>query len=106
MRYELQEYIEDGKSPFARWFNKLAPTTAARIDKYLRRMEQGNFGASKPVGGGVIELCIDYGPGYRVYYGRDGRELVILVAGGTKRTQSADIGKAKARWQRYKKEKR
>ena len=78
--------------------------TAARIDKYLRRMEQGNFGDSKPVGGGVQELRIDYGPGYRVYYGRDGGRLVILLAGGSKRSQEKDITEAKSRWSKYKKE--
>jgi len=76
MRYELREYVDGEKSPFARWFNKLAPATAARIDKYLRRMAQGNLGDSKSVGGGVQELRIDYGPGYRVYYGRDGERLI------------------------------
>ena len=57
MRHELREYVEDGVSPFARWFNRLAPATAARIDKYLRRMGQGNFGDSKSVGGGGTNLA-------------------------------------------------
>jgi putative addiction module killer protein len=104
MKYELREYVDGGKSPFAKWFNKLAPMTAARIDKYLRRMAQGNFGDSKPVGGGVLELRIDYGPGYRVYYGRDGERLVVLLAGGSKRSQAKDIAESKARWSHYKKE--
>lgn len=104
MKYELREYVDGARLPFARWFNKLAPVTAARIDKYLRRMEQGNLGDSKSVGSGVQELRIDYGPGYRVYYGRDGERLVILLAGGSKRSQAKDIAEAKARWSRYKKE--
>jgi putative addiction module killer protein len=104
MTYELREYIDGDRSPVARWFDTLAPVTAARIDKYLRRMEQGNLGDSKSVGGGVQELRIDYGPGYRVYYGRDGECLVILLAGGSKRSQANDITEAKARWSRYKKE--
>jgi putative addiction module killer protein len=104
MEYELREYIEDGKSPFAKWFIRLNPVTAARIDKYLRRMAQGNFGDSKSVGSGVQELRIDYGPGFRVYYGRDGECLVILLGGGSKRSQAKDIAEAKARWMRYKKE--
>lgn len=102
MTYKLREYVEDGRSPFARWFNKLAPVAAARIDKHLRRLAQGNFGNSKPVGSGVLELRIDYGPGYRVYYGRDGERLIILLAGGSKRAQAKDIAAAKARWLRYK----
>jgi putative addiction module killer protein len=101
MEYELQEYLEDGKSPFAKWFNKLAPVTAARIDKYLRRMEQGNFGDSRSVGEGVQELKIDYGPGYRVYYGRQGEKLIILLGGGDKGDQSRRIAEAKKRWKRY-----
>lgn len=103
MKCDVREYLEDGKSPFAKWFNKLAPVVAARIDRYLRRMEQGNFGDSKSVGGGVQELRIDYGPGYRVYYGRDGEKLIILLAGGGKRSQSRDIAEAKRLWELYKK---
>ena len=101
MKYELHEYIENGKSPFARWFNKLNPVTAARLDKYLRRMEQGNMGDSKPVGEGVQELRVDYGPGYRVYYGRDGGYVIILLIGGSKRSQSWDILEAKRCWRNY-----
>ena len=104
IRYELREYLDEGKSPFARWFNRLPPVAAARIDKYLRRMEQGNLGDSKSVGGGVHELRIDCGPGYCVYYGRDGDRLIILLAGGSKRAQIRDIDEAKRRWGQYKKE--
>ena len=70
MKLELREYIEDGRSPFARWFAKLPPANAARLDRYLRRMAHGNLGDSKSVGGGVNELRVNYGPGYRIYYGR------------------------------------
>lgn len=65
-------------------------------------MEQGNLGDSKSLGGGVQELRVDYGPGYRVYYGKDGDRLIILLAGGTKRSQSRDIQEAKRRWTNYK----
>ena len=106
MTYELREYLELGKSPFAAWFGKLDAVTAARVDKYLRRMEQGNLGDSKSLGGGLRELRIDYGPGYRVYYGRDGVTLIILLGGGSKRSQPQDIAVARERWHRYKKEKR
>ena len=70
VEYEIREYVEDGVSPFAEWFGKLDAAAAARVDRYVRRMEFGNFGDSKSVGGGVRELRISFGPGYRVYYGR------------------------------------
>jgi len=105
MVYEVREYVEGNRSHFGQWFDDLDPVTAARVDRYIRRMEAGNFGASKPVGGGVFELPMDFGPGYRAYYARDGKVLVILLAGGDKRRQRADIAAAIERWQRYKKAK-
>lgn len=69
-------------------------------------MEQGNFAAAKSVGSGVSELRLDFGPGYRVYFGRDGERLVILLGGGSKKRQQADIATAHALWIEYKKRKR
>lgn len=69
-------------------------------------MKLGNFGDVKPAGDGVSERRIDYGPGYRLYFGRDGQRLVILSAGGTKRRQQRDIDQAKAGWSEYKRRKR
>jgi putative addiction module killer protein len=103
MTCRVVEYIEAGRSPFAEWFDALDAMTAARVDRYIRRMEAGNFGAAKALGGGLHELRLDFGPGYRVYYGRDGDTLVILLGGGDKRRQSADIAAARERWQRYRK---
>ncbi|HNX36706.1 MAG TPA: type II toxin-antitoxin system RelE/ParE family toxin [Kiritimatiellia bacterium] len=100
--YEIKEFAENGSSPFADWFNGLDAVTAARVDRFIRRMEAGNFGAAKPLREGVSELRMDFGPGYRVYYGLDGKTLVILLGGGSKRRQSADIEAAIARWKRYK----
>jgi putative addiction module killer protein len=77
---------------FARWLANLRDGRArARINARVRRLSIGNLGDAKSVGGGVLELRIDYGPGYRVYFVRRGEALVILVAGGDKRTQSRDI---------------
>jgi putative addiction module killer protein len=103
MVYEVREYLDDGRSLFGEWFDRLDPSTAARVDRYIRRMEAGNFGAAKAVGAGVCELRLDFGPGYRVYYGMDGRTLVILLGGGDKRRQTADIAAAVKRWKQYKK---
>lgn len=100
-KYEIKEYTERGNSPFSKWFNELDAMTAARIDSYVRRMENGNFGDSKPVGGGVLELRMRFGAGYRVYYSRDGDTIILLLGGGSKRKQSADIEAAKARWAKY-----
>lgn len=81
---------------FAGWLRKMRDENArARIQIRIRRLSLGNFGDVKPVGEGVSELRIDYGPGYRVYFAQRGNLLVLLLAGGTKKTQPADIAKAK-----------
>ena len=103
MKYELREYSESNSAPFKKWFDGLDAMTAARIDSFVRRMENGNFGDSKPVGEGIQELRMHFGAGYRVYYGRDGNRVIILLGGGSKRKQSADIEAAKKRWASYKK---
>jgi len=100
--FEIREYTEAGRSPFAEWFDDLDAVTAARVDRYIRRLEAGNFGAAKPLREGVFELRLDFGPGYRIYYGREGRTIIILLGGGSKRQQQADIARAVDRWTRYK----
>ena len=100
--FEVREYTEAGGSPFADWFDGLEAVTAARVDRYIRRLEAGNFSAAKPLREGVFELRLDFGPGYRVYYGREGRAIIVLLGGGSKRRQDADIAAAVARWKRYK----
>ncbi|VGO20647.1 hypothetical protein SCARR_02712 [Pontiella sulfatireligans] len=70
---------------------------------FVRRMEQGNLGDSKPVSDGVQELRMHFAAGYRIYYGRDGDTIIILLGGGSKRKQSADIAAAKKRWAAYRK---
>lgn len=80
---------------YARWFDGLRDRQArARIDLRIRRLSLGNPGDAKPVGEGLSELRVDYGPGYRVYFAQRGETLVILLAGGDKRTQARDIKKA------------
>lgn len=104
--FDIREYIETGCSPFADWFDSLDPVAAARIDKYIRRLEAGNFAAAKALNEGIFELRLDFGPGYRVYYGRDGNTIIILLGGGSKRRQTADIAAAIERWKRYKQSKK
>ena len=101
----LEYEDEDGESPFSDWFDELDPTAAARVTIALVRLEQGNLGDSKSVGDGVVERRITFGPGYRVYFGRDGATLVILLGGGTKQRQDRDIATAKRRWGDYQRRK-
>src|SRR5437762_11105422 len=103
---ELRGYIDEkGNRRFAIWLEALDPTAAAKVTIGLTRMEQGNFSKAKGVGAGVYECKIDFGPGYRVYFGRDGERLVILIGGGTKKRQQQDINAALANWQDYKRRK-
>ena len=100
---EIRYYVAaDGRQPFAEWFADLEPVTRAKIARAVARMEQGNLSNVKPVGGGVLEYRIDFGPGYRVYFGRDGETLVVLLTGGSKKRQQRDIETALACWQDYK----
>jgi putative addiction module killer protein len=103
--YRVVEYVEEGKSPFSKWFNSLDASIAAKVDRYIRRLENGNFSSVKSIRQGVFESRIKAGPGYRIYFGRDGLELIVLLAGGSKRSQKRDIEKALMRWAKYKKEK-
>ena len=102
----IVEYIRDGKSPFEEWFNSLDAVPAARVAASLYRLELGSFSNVKSVGRGVIEQRIDSGPGYRIYFGKEGNSLIILLCGGTKRRQSRDIEKAQALWRQFKKDKK
>ena len=100
---ELRYYLAgDGESPFQEWFSGLHAAAAAKVSVALARLEQGNLSNVKTVGEGVLEYRIDWGPGYRVYFGRDGDVLVILLTGGTKQRQQNDIDAAKASWTDYK----
>ena len=103
----IREYVDArGRSPFADWFEDLDARAAAKVTVALARIETGNLSNVKGVGGGVLEYRIDWGPGYRVYFGRDGATLVILLAGGSKRRQQRDIAAAQQRWADYRRRKR
>jgi putative addiction module killer protein len=100
---EVREYLDrSGRSLYADWFDRLASEAAAKVVVALVRVQQGNFSSVKGVGSGVYEYRIDFGPGYRIYFGKDGDRLVILVGGGTKKRQQRDIELAMSRWQDYK----
>lgn len=99
--WELVDYLTpEGRSPYQAWLERLADRQArARIAARVLRMQGGNFGDCKPLDGGVWELRIDHGPGYRVYYARAGKRLILLLVGGDKHTQQADIDTALGYWQ-------
>ena len=108
---EIQEYIdESGNSEFERWFRRLGPEAAVKVTTALDRMERGLMGDVKPVGEGVSERRIDFGPGYRIYFGsvrgKQSTKIVILLCGGSKDGQTRDIKTAKAYWKEYKSRKR
>ncbi len=105
MNLEIKEFVESGRSPFSEWYDSLDEVTGARIDKYIYRLTTGNFGSVKSLQEGVFELKMDFGPGYRVYFGRDGKTIIILLGGGSKRRQAADIAASIERWKRYKQSK-
>ena len=104
---EIREYIDaDGRVPFAEWFDRLDARAAARVATALVRMEQGNLSNVKGVGSGVFEFRIDSGPGYRIYFGKDGDTLIVLLGGGTKRRQQRDIETARMLWREYRRRSR
>jgi len=104
MTRTVNEYTdEQGKSPYAQWLRGLRDVRAkAKIIMQVDKMELGLFGDVEPIGDGLSELRIHYGPGYRVYYGKAGRQVYLLLCGGDKSTQSKDIKKAKVYWQDHK----
>lgn len=104
---EVREFLDGkGNSPFAKWFSQLNVAAAAKVVTAIHRIENGNFSNVKGVGAGVYEYRLVFGPGYRIYFGKDGDLLVILLAGGTKKRQGADINSAKGHWKDYKRRKR
>jgi putative addiction module killer protein len=104
---KIVEYLTDsGTSPFSRWFGQLNPRAAARIATAIIRMESGNFSNVKGVGAGVFEYRVHFGPGYRIYFGKDSDVLAVLLGGSTKKGQSKAIRQAQDRWREYKRRRR
>ena len=96
-------YAPSGKAPVKDWLNSVKDKlTQAILYKRIRQASLGNFGDHKSVGAGVSEMKIDYGPGFRIYYGIHNDELIMLLMGGSKRTQQTDIEKAKTYWALWK----
>jgi putative addiction module killer protein len=103
---DVREYVDaDGRSPFTKWLRALNVQAAAKVATALDRIADGNLSDAKGVGGGVLEYRVDFGPGYRIYFGRDGGRLVILLAGGTKKRQQLDVRQAQVNWEDYRKRK-
>ena len=100
---EIQNYLTaEGRSPFEEWLDSLRDMKArVKIEKRLQRVALGNLGDYRSVGEGVFELKIDYGPGYRIYFGQIGSTIILLLCGGDKSTQEQDIEKAKEYWRDY-----
>lgn len=100
------EYLDRlGRNPFRRWRDDLDDVAAAKVAIALDRLSQGNVSGVKSIGGGVNELKIDFGPGYRVYFGWEGAALIILLGGGVKKRQQQDIASARESWADYKRRK-
>ncbi len=103
---DLKEYqTADGGSPFAEWFNELDSQAAVKVTTALERLKQGNISNEKRLSGGISEYRISFGPGYRIYYGKEGSTVIILLGGGTKQGQNSDIELARRLWNDYKQRK-
>jgi putative addiction module killer protein len=107
MMTDIREYHDRaGRSPFREWFDKLNSEASRKVTTALYRVGLGNFSNAKSVGAGVYECRIHFGPGYRVYFGKEDDVMVILLGGGTKRRQANDIRLAIERWEDYKRRKK
>ncbi len=100
---QVDIYLDrNGDAPYSRWINCLADLKGrAKIRERIARVRLGNIGDCEPVGEGVSELRIHYGPGYRIYFGQEESKIVVLISGGSKRTQKKDIKTAKLLWKDY-----
>ena len=102
----VREYVtQDGRNPFREWLATLDRALRARVQARVLRFATGNLGDHKSVGVGVQEARLMFGAGYRLYFGLEGKSLVILLVGGTKATQPRDIRRAQIYWRDYLEEK-
>lgn len=102
INWKVREYLTpQGKNLFRDWLGQLDKAVAARIQARIYRFELGNLGDVKSVGCGVFEARFDFGSGYRLYFGKEGAALIILLLGGSKSTQSQDVRKARKYWWDY-----
>ena len=105
MKLFIREYITpQGKNPFRDWLRRIDLRVQARIQARVLRFEAGNLGDHKSVGDGVWEARLDFGPGYRLYFGKDGSSMILLLIGGDKASQFRDIRTAQSYWADYRKE--
>jgi putative addiction module killer protein len=103
---DVREYVDRrGRSPYATWFDSLNAEAAAKVATAVTRISLGNFSNVEGIGSAVFEYKLDFGPGYRIYFGKDGETLVVLLGGGSKKRQQRDINAAMANWQDYKRRK-
>ena len=102
MKLTVREFVApDGTSPFRTWLDQLALTVKARVQARILRFEAGNLGDHKSVGGGVWEARLPFGAGYRLYFGKSGRSVILLLLGGDKASQRKDIRRAERCWLEY-----
>jgi putative addiction module killer protein len=101
-RLTIREYVADnGATPFRDWLATLDMPTRARIQARVLRFELGNLGDHKSVGAGVWEARLFFGAGYRVYFGKEGRSIILLLLGGSKSSQRTDVRRARGHWHDY-----
>jgi putative addiction module killer protein len=101
-RYILKEFVDrKGRRHFAEWFDALDQLVRRRIAARLTSLENGNIGDNRYLGAGIGELRFSFGPGYRIYFGRDGSNLIVLLCGGDKARQDRDIQRARSLWSQY-----
>ena len=100
--YRVKEYItKQGRRPFQRWFRRLTTDQSTRVQSALMRVSEGLLRDTRHVGEGVYELRLHTGPGYRIYFGMDGKDLIILLIGGDKSSQQRDIDRAQGFWRAH-----
>ena len=103
--YIIEKYVShNGRAPFDEWFKNLDEIFQARIDACLDRLSLGNFGNCKSLGGGIYEMRLFFGSGYRIYFGHTNNNIILILSAGSKKTQKKDIKKAKIIWSKYIKE--